>query len=84
MGASRPIPAQPLFQAPGQALPEPVTGKSGNSSEIELDDRGRCELPECDAPIPHCPGNEETARYCSHEHRREARAQRRRARFGGE
>ncbi len=83
MGASRPIPAQPLFQAPGQALP--VAGKdSSSSSRIELNDRVSCELPECDAPIPHFPGNEETARYCSREHRREARAQRRRARVGGE
>jgi hypothetical protein len=78
MGRSRPIPEQPLFRAPGEAVAESMV-TSG-----ELDKSARCELPGCDADVPQAVGNEGRVRYCSYEHRREARALRRRARYGGE
>ncbi|GAA5121796.1 hypothetical protein GCM10023320_31170 [Pseudonocardia adelaidensis] len=83
MGAPRPNPDLPLFLAPGQAVPVPETGRGAAPVEPYQDDP-RCELVGCDAPLPPSPGNEETIRYCCREHRREARAQRSRARHGGE
>lgn len=76
MGRSRPIPEQPLFRAPGEAVAESMVISD------ELDTGARCELPGCDADVPRAVGNEGRVRYCCHEHRREARALRRRARYG--
>ncbi len=76
-------PQQLLFQAPGQAVPSPApgTGPAGVDGPAVVD-RPCCELPGCDAVVPHSPGNEDTIRYCSRAHRREARARRSRARNG--
>lgn len=70
MGEIPPIPTQPLFLAP--TTPQ----------EVEAAESGRCELAGCEAPLPHSPGNEGKVRYCSPQHRREARARRSRARHG--
>jgi hypothetical protein len=67
-----------FFQAPGELVAEWTTGDTHISR-----DAGRCELPGCDAAVPHAAGNEGRVRYCCREHRRAARALRRRARCGG-
>jgi hypothetical protein len=83
-------PVEPLFQAPGQAVPEPGVGRDdgdshgGGSHDGDQDASGRCELPGCDRPVLHHPGNEGKTRYCCREHRRESRAQRRRDRYDDE
>lgn len=83
MAESRPIPLRPLFRAPGEVLVESTAGLDTGTSE-ELDRHVRCELPGCDVLVPPAAGNEGRVRYCCREHRREARALRRRARYGGE
>jgi hypothetical protein len=75
---------QPLFQAPGEAVPESPAERDGGSRDGDQDGFSRCDLPGCDRPVPHHPGNEGKTRYCCREHRRESRAQRRRDRYDDE
>jgi hypothetical protein len=82
----RPTPERPLFQAPGQVVPARtlVAGRDGALNGRSQNPLSQCGLPGCDNSLPHSPGNEKTVRYCSQEHRREARAQRRHARYSDE
>jgi hypothetical protein len=82
----RSTPMRPLFLAAGQGVPvrPPVAGRNGNPDGRNQAPRAQCDLPGCDNSLPQYPGNEKTVRYCSREHRREARAQRRHARYNDE
>jgi hypothetical protein len=76
----------PLFQAPGQGVPAQklVAGRDGSPDGRIRNTRSQCDLPGCGNSLPPSLGNEKTVRYCSREHRREARTQRRHARYSDE